>query len=586
MKKLIALILALVLALGLVACGGTTGQTDGEPTADGETAAPEEKGLYLHPGDYHGELPLVPEGEEKTITIGIITNGNITSYDDNLFTQWVEEQTGVNIEFTQFAGSKADVGTQISLMIASGETLPDILLNVGGASSGITKAVAKEYCRDGYFVDLRDYIDTDAYYIRQAAEMYFPGEKYDEFLKLLIGGATDPVTGAIYAVPTNFASEADELHGHVWINQTWLDNLGLEQPKTIEELYDVMVAFRDQDPNGNGQKDEIPMTGRASSSQYNILQYIINAYIYCYDKYKFIVNDGVVSAPYDTDEYREALKFISKCVKENLITPLTWTQSQPELMTLVNPTAGMPETVGIFQGPGERFDADGQSIYDYEPLRLLEDATGKGGHGPVTCTLTYAATYITEDCDDPELAFRLMDFIASPESYLRQRWGIPGEDWDYYEDPTGKSGMLGGPARIIVHNPTALEGIHNKSWGEYIGITSEQYWQQLVDINDGTYTGTLYKKLQGQVKNYHDMGMNQEVIYLMLNLTDEEDQAWSEANPDINEYIMTARSNFCNGIWDPENDGDWNNYLSDLKGLGYYDPWIAVAQASYDRDHG
>ena len=36
------------------------------------------------------------------------------------------------------------------------------------------------------------------------------------------------------------------------------DNLGLEAPTTVDELYDVLVAFRDNDPNGNGQKDEIP----------------------------------------------------------------------------------------------------------------------------------------------------------------------------------------------------------------------------------------------------------------------------------------------------------------------------------------
>lgn len=63
--------------------------------------------------------------------------------------------------------------------------------------------------------------------------------------------------GHIYSCPQLNKTEGNLIH-HYWINKTWLDNLGLEAPTTVDELYDVLVAFRDNDPNGNGQKDEIP----------------------------------------------------------------------------------------------------------------------------------------------------------------------------------------------------------------------------------------------------------------------------------------------------------------------------------------
>ena len=44
------------------------------------------------------------------------------------------------------------------------------------------------------------------------------------------------------------------------IYQPWLDALNLEMPETTEELYNVLVAFKTQDPNGNGEADEIPMS--------------------------------------------------------------------------------------------------------------------------------------------------------------------------------------------------------------------------------------------------------------------------------------------------------------------------------------
>ncbi len=39
------------------------------------------------------------------------------------------------------------------------------------------------------------------------------------------------------------------------IRKDWLDNLGLEAPKTTEELLNVLRAFTFNDPDGNGQKD-------------------------------------------------------------------------------------------------------------------------------------------------------------------------------------------------------------------------------------------------------------------------------------------------------------------------------------------
>src|SRR5690625_7653802 len=48
--------------------------------------------------------------------------------------------------------------------------------------------------------------------------------------------------------------------GPMWYNGQWLDALdGEEVPKTTDELYDLLIRFRDEDPNGNGKSDEIPL---------------------------------------------------------------------------------------------------------------------------------------------------------------------------------------------------------------------------------------------------------------------------------------------------------------------------------------
>src|SRR5699024_7776392 len=46
-----------------------------------------------------------------------------------------------------------------------------------------------------------------------------------------------------------------------WINEEWLDNLGMDMPETTEEFYEYLKAVKEQDPNGNGKADEVPFGG-------------------------------------------------------------------------------------------------------------------------------------------------------------------------------------------------------------------------------------------------------------------------------------------------------------------------------------
>ena len=130
MKRITALLLALIMVFAMAACGETSPEetgNNGQNPASGDGT-----GFYLHPSDYRGELPLVAEGEDNKLLIGVRTSASVEDYNDNAFTKWVEEQTGVDVEFMQFSGSAGDAATQISLMLASGERLPDVLLNIGG----------------------------------------------------------------------------------------------------------------------------------------------------------------------------------------------------------------------------------------------------------------------------------------------------------------------------------------------------------------------------------------------------------------------------------------------------------------------
>ena len=560
MKKLIAMLLALVLAFGLVACGGNEASGN-----DGDFEVPAEK--------WDGTLPLVAEGEDNVITIAINTSTNVLDYDTNAYTLWLEEQTGVDIEFVQFAGKSGDVGTQLSLMMAGGEELPDILM----CGSAIDKISGEEYGADGYFIDLKPYFENYSYYFKEAFLEIFEGdtEVYDTIMKL----AHDPSGEHIYAFPNIEEVPLDTPNSHAWINQQWLDKLGLTAPTTVEELYDVLVAFRDGDPNGNGKKDEIPLTGKITS-YYNIEGFIVNAFVYYNYKNHFNVTDGKVWVPYNTDEYRQALIYLNKLVSEGLMSTLTWTQSTAELKTLIN-AENAQYTVGVIAGHADaHFEQGHDSIFTYVPLKPLKGATDKGGYGPMDYHTNKYRTYITADCDNPVLAFKLLDFMSCGESYMRQRWGEYGVDWEWAEP--GQPGNMGAEAKFVKLNPNFWAEQNNGSWHLVNSVASEEHWQYAVDYSDLTNWDTVRAtKLVEGYENYLAAGMPEEVYNFGI-FTPEEFDRLADFQGDLTEYIKTNRAEFATGIKDPNDDAQWQTYLDGLNSL-HLDEWIEIAQNSYDR---
>ena len=565
MKKLIAFLLAAILLLGLVACGA-----GGDPGT--ETAQKTEETFE----EYNGELPFVKPGDEPvTIKIGLVTDANVTDYKNNAYTKWLEEQTGLNLEFVQYTNS-SNAGTQISLQIASGEKLPDIILHV----PAISKQQGEEYGRDGYFHPLTEYFEHYGYYFKQSYEYMCKGDL--EPMKLLLRRCAGADNQPIYCFPSELADALSQAQTQAWINQEWLDKLGLQAPRTIDELYDVLVAFRDGDPNGNGKKDEIPLIGKTYGTwaAADPLNWIIPAYTYYNDKVYFKVENGKLSAPYKSQEYRDALIFVNKLVKEGLMSPLTWSQSAEELKGLINPPEGEDFKVGIFCASStSAFNYGNDSIRIYNPLKPLKDCTGKGGYA----NLSYAhvmTTYITSDCEHPVEAFKLLDFMCSNESYLRQRWGEFGVDWTWAEP--GKPGNRGGEAKIKVLNPNVYTEQNAQCWHTTHSVASELDWQYEVDLSDPNDWNTIYvNKLNEMYNNTLEAPHTaEEFIFAIYSISDYEERA--DFFAELRSFMYNRRSQFCTGVMDPSSDADWNEYLQGLDQLKY-DRWIELGQMGYDR---
>lgn len=97
----------------------------------------------------------------------------------------------------------------------------------------------------------------------------------------------------------------------------WLEAVGMQQPKTIDDFYAMLKAFKEKDPDKNGKDDTYGMvlvkwTGQWASG-FDTMKLWFGA------PNKWGVVDGKLVPEHQTAEYMEALKFMKKLYDEKLI---------------------------------------------------------------------------------------------------------------------------------------------------------------------------------------------------------------------------------------------------------------------------
>ena len=570
MKKLIAMLLCVIMVLGLLAGCNTEPATpttgnDVTPT-QGATNAPE---TTEDPGVPLGALPLVKEGEDVTLTIGLKQNPNTENYDTNEYTLWLEDQTGINLEFVYFANDNTEAVNQLNAMIGGGQELPDILWNMGGVSD----ALRSELGQNEYILDLKPYFETDAYWFWETYEITAPSVRDTFFTNW-----NDPTTGAIYGFPSAGETGVDAAIAMACINQDWLKAVGKEVPTNVDELYDVLVAFRDQDPNGNGQADEIPALGYVGGYRTEIVDYIINAYCYYNGVSNFNVNDGKVWTPFNTNEYREALKYLNKLYSEGLLGAAYYTITQAsEYKTLVS--SNLVGFGGIH--PLLHLETDSELLYAFTGMAPLTGETELGGYSALRPGTGSCQTFITADCENPQLAFRFLDFMTcNADSFANQRYGVEGRDWNRCTN--GETSYMGVEVFINAVDTSVWSNQNNVLWHVNYNF-GPQSVTGTAWTNDGTWKGDCYLLLREIYQAWRSDEVSEpDVVIGKLIYTAEEDEKISEIASPIGSYISEKEALFITGVLDPNSDADWETYLAELSAQGM-DDYLAYAQAAYDR---
>lgn len=161
-----------------------------------------------------GDYPLTTE--DITLTIMIQQDTLVEDYETNQFTLWIEEMTGVDLEFELLPANAAEALNKLSVMCASGQELPDIV------NIGISLADLEAIAPSGAFIPLDDYIGTITPNLDLACETFAS----DNLLKYATSS-----DGHIYGLPALRSGIHDQVAKKLVMNTTWLENLGSTFPR-------------------------------------------------------------------------------------------------------------------------------------------------------------------------------------------------------------------------------------------------------------------------------------------------------------------------------------------------------------------
>ncbi|OMD86333.1 MULTISPECIES: extracellular solute-binding protein [Paenibacillus] len=97
----------------------------------------------------------------------------------------------------------------------------------------------------------------------------------------------------------------------------WLEKVGLQTPQTVDDFYNMLKAFKEKDPDGNGKEDTYGMVLVKWSGQWASGFDTIKLWFGTPNKWG--VQDGKLVPEHEYPEYLEALKFMKKLYDEKLI---------------------------------------------------------------------------------------------------------------------------------------------------------------------------------------------------------------------------------------------------------------------------
>lgn len=561
MKRLLLLLicLTLVCSMCLAGCSKATEDTNtkvDKPTSAAKEEATEEKENAV-PGTT-GEAGSFPITEEKIeLSVFALQPVYVEDFETNEFTKLYEEKTNVHINWE--TTPKVGLKEKRNLLLASGN-YPDILFG-----TDLTFEEQMMYGSQGILIDMKPLIDKWGFELK----------KHLDNIDWLENAITTP-DGSILSLP-----HIDECfhcyYGQkMWINNTWLEELGLDMPETTEDFKNVMIAFKEKDPNGNGKSDEVPLTGALNIWHSEIPDFLMCSFIYCDgddNTFRVTVKDGIVDCIADRPEFREGLRYIASMYELDLIDPGAFTQNRDQLKQLGE--GSEDQVIGAASSGwfGYFSSFDGERHKDYVAVPPLKGPEGVQLCGYYPFGYYTGAFSITNTNPYPDASYRWADWMFGEEGQRTKDIGREGIEWEKPED--GEIAINGEQAKIRPLAP--LGEVQNITWK--VGPAGKTTDFRLSEVRaEDPYTPTgLETRLYNETQKY--VGFEPEEVYPPLYMTNEQIDEMAQIKGALMSYIEESMARFITG--DLDIDKDWDQYVKGLNDLDM-ERYEEICQAAYD----
>ena len=556
-RRLLAALLILLLAITLTGCGGEKPKND----APKETASSDLNEL--------GKFPI--SKTKKTIKVLIPwSGGDINEYWN---TTEFEKKTNIHVEWQVVPAQSFK--EKRAVLLAGGD-LPDVIVN-GPDSFSFTPAEQLQYGSQGTFIDLSKYIDSDTVHLKKILQ------DNPQYKKLITN-----LDGKIYALPDFNTCYHCNFSQKLWINTKWLDKVGLKMPTTTDEFEKVLLAFKNQDPNGNGKKDEKPLVFVTDAWNGSIDGFLMNAFTYTDGSTRLQLNNGKIEYAPTKPEYKEGLKYIQKLYKQGLIDAASFTTDKASLKKLNE--GGDRTVVGATAGGTASAVSGGISVserfaeYDIVPPLAGPAGFKSAGNYQNVRDVTPGVFEITKAAKDPALVMRWIDWMYSQEGTIFHSLGQEGIDWKKADGT--QLGLDGKPAKLVPVPRADSDPMKNKIiWDQLFpsyrtkefrdGFAAPTDWR--ADLKDPM---SAERHLYDGTKAYEAVAPKADKTVPPITVSADKVADYVRMQNDIDTYVKESTAKFITGGMNI--DKDWDKFQKQLVDLGLED-YLKMCQESYDK---
>ncbi len=449
------------------------------------------------------------------------------------FFKELEEKTGVHVDFQMV--KDADWETQINLMFASGE-YPDMILRnpIDVEEYGVTQ---------GLLLPLDEYLNEDIM------------PNYMSRLNMNNAGDSIPASdGKTYYIGYLMAQNVN--HTGTWyVNQAKLDELGIEQPKTIDEVTDMlrkMKAAGMEYPFSASFTQFGPETIWNQFASFGVPE---NTYYYFIDENEKVQFTGAQPG------YRACVEWLHTLYEEGLMDPESLTQDSNLWANKVN--AGQ---VGYFCYL--RLINTAISAENVPNFKSILPPVGEGYKACVSQILEVptAGAYLTKTCKDPVAALKWIDAQLETETMMVALNGKMGE-------------------QIILNDAGKYEVINvpeNNGLYDFVPVTQGQFFAP------GEYYSAIYQMAPHRVERYEDSQtyaaagvLEYKSFQYLRDLAKMSNEDATEAANIYTELRKFMEESFTEFVKNGVTDASWEEFQNTAKAIGVED-YIALYQKAYD----